>query len=313
MKTIKSSADKTPSNSSKKNSEAVKPKTKPPFPSQKTGVPPGSEKEMNPSPQFLAPQYQGSGKLKGKKALITGGDSGIGRSIAVLFAREGADVAITYVSQELEEKDAKETVQHIENEGVEGFALCFDVSDYQACESAMKKVISKLGGLDILVNNAAFQNHVDSFEDLEISQIRKTFDVNFLGYVNMIKVALPHLQKGSSIINTSSILATEGNKNLVDYSATKAAIHNLTKSLSQGFSEKGIRVNAVAPGPVWTPLNPAERSEDEIKNFGADTFWKRPAQPEEIAPAYVYLASEIMSGYVSGETINIFGNSSGAN
>lgn len=284
----------------------------PPFHPQKIGKPPGCEAEMQPRPEYLAPQYKGSEKLKGKTALITGGDSGIGRAVGVLFAREGADVAFTYYS-DIEKGDAKETLQHIQQEGVKSLSLQFDVSQYEECIKGVEQTIQAMSKLDILVNNAAFQNHVDSFEKLDIAQIKKTFDTNFFGYIYMIKASLPYLKEKSVIINTSSILATEGSPHLIDYAATKAAIHNLTKSLSQEFFKKGIRVNAVAPGPVWTPLNPAELSGNEIKDFGKDTFWHRPAQPEEIAPAYVYLASDILSNYVSGETIHIFGSSTGAN
>lgn len=283
---------------------------KPPFKEQDVGAPPGLEKQMDPAPQFEAKGYKGSEKLAGKVALITGGDSGIGRAVAVLFAREGADVVITHLPEEIQ--DAEKTVELIEKEGREGLMLELDVSKYEDCEQIVEQAVEYFGSIDILINNAAFQNHVKGFENLEIEQIKKTFDVNVFGYLYMIKASLPHMNKGSSIINTSSVLGVEGNASLVDYAATKAAVHNITKSLAQDFAKKSIRVNAVAPGPVWTPLNPAENPED-VKKFGADTLFKRPAQPEEIAPAYVYLASEITASFVTGEMINIFGYTSGAN
>lgn len=308
------STNTTTTNKSATNSDAgkrLKQHPTPPFKEQSIGDPPGVEEKMDPKPQFQMPSYKGSEKLKDKTALITGGDSGIGRAVAVLFAREGANVAFTYTKGE--EEDAKKTVSLIEQEGQKALKCFLDVTDYKDCIAVATEVEDRFGKIDILVNNAAFQNHVKNFETLDITQIKKTFEVNVFGYIYMIKAVYPFLHEGSSIINTSSILGVEGSGTLIDYSATKAAIHNLTKSLAQDFAKKSIRVNAVAPGPVWTPLNPAERSSDEVKEFGSDTLCGRPAQPEEVAPAYVYLASNITSGYVTGETINVFGSTSGAN
>lgn len=282
---------------------------KPPFEKQPI-EPPGLEEKMDPRPQFTAGKYKGSDKLKDKVALITGGDSGIGRAVATLFAREGADVAFVHLQEE--EADAEETMKSIQAEGREGFHLVGDVSDYPTCERIVETVVERFGRIDILVNNSAFQKHVKDIEDLSIEQFRHTFEVNVFGYFHMVKAALKHMKEGSNIINTSSILGYAGSDSLIDYSSTKGAIHIMTKSLAQALLKKSIRVNAVAPGPVWTPLNPAERGKD-IKQFGKSSEYGRPAQPEEIAPAYVYLASDITASYITGETINIFGSSSGAN
>ena len=266
---------------------------------------PGLEWKLEPRPRYEAPQYKGSGKLQGKVALITGGDSGIGRAVAVLFAREGADVAITYLS--VESTDARETVQAIEREDRKAFSIAGDIQNSDFSRRAVKQTIEKLGRLDILVNNAAFQQHQESLEELSEEQWDRTFKTNIYGYFFMTKAALPHLQKGSAIINTGSITGLEGSKHLLDYSATKGAIHAFTKSLAQNLVEKGIRVNCVSPGPVWTPLNPSDKSAKDVAKFGADTPMKRPAQPEEIAPAFVYFASEIDSSYVTGEVLTLLG------
>lgn len=282
----------------------------PPFPKQDL-VPPGIEADMDPRPHYQAHHYIGSQKLAGKRALISGGDSGIGRAIATLFAREGADVAFTYLPVEAE--DADKTAEIIRAEGTKSFAIEFDLESSEAADFAVQKVIEEFGGLDILVNNAAFQNHVDSLDELDFEQFERTFTVNIFGPFKMVKAALPHFKPGAVIINTGSILGYEGDAKLIDYSATKAAIHTFTKSLAKELAERQIRVNSVAPGPVWTPLNPAERKHSEVKNFGADTLFRRPAQPEEIAPAFVFLASDQTAAYITGETINIFGTTSGAN
>jgi NAD(P)-dependent dehydrogenase (short-subunit alcohol dehydrogenase family) len=266
---------------------------------------PGLESKMTPRPRYLAPHYKGAEKLRRKVALITGGDSGIGRAVAVLFAREGADVAITHLPEE--ESDARETVRAVENEGQSGFSISGDIQDPAFSNQAVKQTVAKLGKLDILVNNAAYQQHQKSLADISEEQWDRTFKTNIYGYFRMAKAALPYLKKGSAIINTGSITGLEGSKHLLDYSATKGAIHAFTKSLAQNLVEKGIRVNCVAPGPVWTPLNPSDKPAKEVAEFGADTPMRRPAQPEEVAPAFVYFASEIDSSYVTGEILTLLG------
>lgn len=266
---------------------------------------PGLESKLNPRPRYKAPQYKGSGKLKGKVALITGGDSGIGRAVAILFAREGADVAFTYLPAE--KSDARETAQAVEQEGRSAFSIAGDLRKPAFSRRAVKQTLAKLGKIDILVNNAAYQQHQDSLEELSEEQWDRTFRTNIYGYFFMVKATLPHLKKGSAIINTGSITGLEGSKHLLDYSATKGAIHAFTKSLAQNLVEKGIRVNCVSPGPVWTPLNPSDKPAKDVAEFGADTPMKRPAQPEEIAPAFVYFASELDSSYVTGEVLTLLG------
>ncbi|MFK3648815.1 SDR family oxidoreductase [Lysobacter enzymogenes] len=269
---------------------------------------PGQESQLSPAPRFRAPDYQGSGKLAGKVALVTGGDSGIGRAVAVLFAREGADVAIAYLS---EHQDAHDTRGLIEDEGRRSLAICGDVRDSKFCDSAVAEVVDAFGGLDILVNNAAFQQHSDSLEDLSDEHLRETLETNIAGYFHMARAALPHLKEGSAIINTGSETGLFGNKRLLDYSATKGAIHAFTLSLASQLLPRGIRVNAVAPGPVWTPLNPADRPAEEVADFGKDSDMGRPAQPEEISPAYVFLASPVMSSYVNGIVLPVMGGPRG--
>jgi NAD(P)-dependent dehydrogenase (short-subunit alcohol dehydrogenase family) len=266
---------------------------------------PGIESKLDPRPRYDAPHYRGADKLKRKVALITGGDSGIGRAVAVLFAREGADVAFTYLPAE--ESDALETATAIAAEGSRALPISGDLLDSEFCRSSVTQTVARLGKLDILVNNAAYQQHQESLDDLTEEQWDRTFKTNIYAYFRMAKAALPHLQKGSAIINTGSITGLEGSKGLLDYSATKGAIHAFTKSLAQNLVEKGIRVNCVAPGPVWTPLNPADKPAKEVAEFGADTPMQRPAQPEEIAPAFVYFASEIDSSYVTGEILTLLG------
>lgn len=266
---------------------------------------PGIEAKIDPRPRYKAPRYKGGDKLKEKVALITGADSGIGRAVAVLFAREGADVAFTYLPEE--EIDARETVQAIEHEGRTAFSISGDLQDPEFCGRVVDQTIAKLGKLDILVNNAAHQQHQESLEDVSEEQWDRTFKTNIYGYFRMTKAALPHLKKGSAIVNTGSITGLEGSKELLDYAATKGAIHAFTKSLAQNLVEKGIRVNCVAPGPVWTPLNPSDKPAKDVAEFGADTPMKRPAQPEEIAPAFVYFASEADSSYVTGEVLTLLG------
>jgi NAD(P)-dependent dehydrogenase (short-subunit alcohol dehydrogenase family) len=266
---------------------------------------PGEEAKLTPRPRYEAPHYAGAGKLKEKVALITGGDSGIGRAVAVLFAREGADVAFTFLKEE--KRDAEETKRAVEAEGQRAFPLMGDVRDAKVCKKLVDQTVKEFGKLDILVNNAAFQQHQESLEDVTEEQWDRTFKTNIYGYFHMTKAALPHLEEGSVIVNTGSITGLEGSKQLLDYASTKGAIHAFTKSLAQNLVERGIRVNCVAPGPVWTPLNPADKEAKDVAEFGADTPMKRPAQPEEIAPAYVYFASEIDSSYVTGEVLTLLG------
>jgi NAD(P)-dependent dehydrogenase (short-subunit alcohol dehydrogenase family) len=266
---------------------------------------PGIESKLDPRPRYEAPKYRGAGKLNRKVALITGADSGIGRAVAVLFAREGADVAFTYLPEE--ESDARETIEAIESEGRAAFSISGDLQNLEFCNRAVEQTVAKLGKLDILVNNAAHQQHQETLEDISEEQWDRTFKTNIYGYFRMTKAALPHLKKGSAIVNTGSITGLEGSKELLDYAATKGAIHAFTKSLAQNLVEKGIRVNCVSPGPVWTPLNPSDKPAQDVAKFGADTPMGRPAQPEEIAPAFVYFASEIDSSYVTGEILTLLG------
>ena len=266
---------------------------------------PGLEAEMQLKPRFEAPDYKGSGKLEGMAALITGGDSGIGRAVAVLYAREGADVAIVYLSSH---EDAEETKRHIEKEGRKCILIAGDVKDSKFCKEAVDKTAKAFGKLDILVNNAAFQLHAHSLADITDERLDETLTTNVAGYFYMARAALPHLKKGASIINTGSVVGLRGSKELLDYSATKGAIHAFTMSLASSLIDKGIRVNAVAPGPVWTPLNPADRSSEEITEFGKQTDFKRPAQPEELSPAYVFLASPVCSSYITGIVLPVTGS-----
>jgi NAD(P)-dependent dehydrogenase (short-subunit alcohol dehydrogenase family) len=266
---------------------------------------PGQEHKLKPKPRYEARHYTGAGKLQDKVALITGGDSGIGRAVAVLFAREGADVAFTFLKPE--KRDANETKRAVEAEGRRAYPMMGDVRDAEVCREFVEETVEQFGKLDILVNNAAFQQHQSSLEELTEEQWDETFKTNIYGYFHMTKAALPHLEEGSAIVNTGSITGLEGSKELLDYASTKGAIHAFTKSLAQNLIERGIRVNCVAPGPVWTPLNPADKKPKDVAEFGADTPLKRPAQPEEIAPAYVYFASEIDSSYVTGEILTLLG------
>lgn len=266
---------------------------------------PGLEADMEQRPRFLAETYKGSGKLEGKVAIVTGGDSGIGRAVAVLFAREGADVAIIYLD---EHDDAEETRRHIEAEGKRCITIPGDVKQFDFCQQSVERVVQEFGQLDVLVNNAAFQEHAMSLLDITEERFDMTMRTNIYGYFHMAKAALPHLKQGAAIINTGSTTGLKGSKNLLDYSATKGAIHAFTMSLASNLIDQGIRVNAVAPGPVWTPLNPADQSPEKIEQFGAATDMKRPAQPEELSPAYVFLASAVCSGYITGIVLPVTGS-----
>jgi NAD(P)-dependent dehydrogenase (short-subunit alcohol dehydrogenase family) len=279
----------------------------PPLPKQHQPKP-GHEQAVNPPPMFEAPYYQGSGKLRDKVAIITGADSGIGRAVAVLFAREGADIAAVYLN---EHADAKVTQRAVEAEGRKCVLVAGDVTKRAFCKHAIEKAVEEFGKLDVLVNNAAFQLHVSRFEDLTETHFDKTLKTNLYGYFHMAQEAVRYLPYGGAIVNTGSVTGIEGNKDLLDYSMTKGGIHAFTRSLGTHLIPQGIRVNAVAPGPVWTPLNPADKKAKDVTKFGATTPMKRPAQPEEIAPAYVFLASAQCSSYITGEILPIIGGYSG--
>jgi NAD(P)-dependent dehydrogenase (short-subunit alcohol dehydrogenase family) len=263
---------------------------------------PGRTGEMDPRPRDEMRDYEGRGLLAGKRALITGGDSGIGRAVAVAFAKEGADVAIAYLSEQ-EDEDAQHTASLVEKAGHRCVTIRGDLAEEANCQLAVDQTAHDLGGLDILVNNAATQKPVQDFLELTTSQWERTFRVNIFSYFWTTKAAVPHLPDGGAIINTSSINGLRGNKTLIDYSATKGAILAFTYSMAQALQERGIRVNAVAPGPVWTPLIPATFDEEKVSNFGAQVPMGRAAHPDEIAPSYVFFASGRMSSYYSGEVL----------
>ena len=304
--TGKSSAAKS-AGAKKQASTSPRAKPQPPMPAQHLRKP-GMELKLEPRPQYKAPEYRGSGKLEGMSTLITGGDSGIGRSVAVLYAREGADVAIVYLC---EDADARETKQQVEKEGARCLLIRGDVRDPEFCRQAVQQVVDEFGKLDVLVNNAAFQEHADTLEDITEEHFDLTMRTNIYGYFHMAKAALPHLREGSSIVNTGSETGLFGNSHLLDYSATKGAIHAFTMSLASNLVSRGIRVNAVAPGPVWTPLNPADSPAKRVAKFGQQNPMGRPAQPEELSPAYVFLAAPSCASYISGAILPVMGGSTG--
>lgn len=274
-------------------------------PKQQQRQQPGLEFAMLPQPISIRDHYLGASKLRGRTALISGGDSGIGRAVALHFAREGANVAFIYLN---EDNDARDTERLLTDEGAESLLLKGDVRDVQFCKQAVQRVVERFGQLDILVNNAAEQHRAVELTDITPQQLEDTFHTNIFGYIYLAQAALPHMTEGSAIINTGSVTGFRGSERLVDYAATKGAIQAFTRSLAQQVVERGIRVNGVAPGPVWTPLIPASFTPEEVAQFGTDTPMKRPAQPCEVAPAYVFLASDDAS-YITGEFIHINGGS----
>ncbi len=275
----------------------------PPFPGQKLEKP-GLEADMNLQPKYKAPDYKGSGKLDGKVAIITGGDSGIGRAVAVLFAREGADVAIVYLT---EHEDAEQTKKDVEAEGRRAITISGDVAQSDFCQAAVEQTVQEFGKVNILVNNAAFQAHAEDMSWITDDQFDMTMKTNLYGYFYMARAVLPHLQEGDTIINTSSVNGLFGNNKMIDYSLTKGGINAFTQSLAKNLVEKGIRVNAVAPGPVWTPLNPADQKKEDVEKFGSTNPMKRAAQPEELSPSYVFLAAPSCSSYITGQIIGVLG------
>lgn len=279
----------------------------PPFPKQHQRKP-GDEAALDPAPMYDAPFWKGSGKLEGMAAVITGADSGIGRAVAVLFAREGCDIVIGHLD---EAADAETTKTAVEAEGRRAVIVQGDAADPAVSEATVKACMDAFGRLDVVVPNAAFQEHVNALEELTFEHFDRTLKTNLYGYFNLVKAATPHMKAGGAIVMTGSVTGLQGNKDLLDYSLTKGGIHAFARSLGTHLAPRGIRVNVVAPGPVWTPLNPADKDAEATSKFGSDTVMKRPAQPEEIAPAYVFLASPQMSSYITGEILPIIGGYSG--
>jgi NAD(P)-dependent dehydrogenase (short-subunit alcohol dehydrogenase family) len=290
----------------KQNDQKAQPETAPTegmpqqVPAETQQEQPGSEAEMSLTPVVIRDDYKGSDKLRGKVALITGGDSGIGRAVAVHFAREGADVAIVYLD---EHEDAQATVKMVQAEGRRGLCIAGDIGDVQFCQDAVKQVVHDLGGLNVLVNNAAEQHPQEKITDITPEQLERTFRTNIFSMFYLTQAAIPHLHEGDCIVNSTSITAYKGSPQLLDYSSTKGAIVAFTRSLSQNLAEQGIRVNAVAPGPIWTPLIPSTFDQERVGEHGQDTPLGRPGQPAEVAPSYVFLASED-SSYISGQVLH---------
>jgi NAD(P)-dependent dehydrogenase (short-subunit alcohol dehydrogenase family) len=303
---MKSKAQKKPATEAKRRNGGPLKEPRPPFPKQHQDSP-GLESELSPKPRFEAGEYKAAGKLDGKVALITGGDSGIGRAVATLFAREGANIAINYLPEE--QSDAEETKEAVEEAGAECLLLPGDVTDQGTCDELVEQTVEHFGSIDVLVSNAAYQRRKESLDDLSDEELQHTFDTNIFAYVRLARAALRHMKPGGAIIATSSETGILGSAKLPDYSATKGAINAFTKTLAQLLVKKGIRVNAVAPGPVWTPLNPSDEGSppEDVAKFGEQAPIGRPAQPEELAPAYVFLASNADSSYITGTVLQVMG------